>query len=90
MIVSLAITLAIQVLATMAALTVPVLAPEAARTMAVPATLVGVFIALVYAGAMVSTLASGALVISGKRLASRWWLTWSTGRPSISRWRRIS
>lgn len=59
---SLLVTLAIQILATMAALTVPVLAPEAARSTGIPVTLVGVFIALVYAGAMVSTLASGSLL----------------------------
>lgn len=62
MIAALAITLAIQVLATMAALTVPVLAPAAAADTGMPATLVGVFIALVYAAAMLSTLASGNLV----------------------------
>ncbi|ENO84086.1 MFS transporter [Thauera linaloolentis] len=62
MIIPLSITLAIQILATMAALTVPVLAPEAARTTGLPAALVGVFIALVYVGAMLSTLASGNLV----------------------------
>lgn len=59
---SLLITLAIQILATMAALTVPVLAPEAAQGTGISVALVGVFIAIVYAGAMVSTLASGSLV----------------------------
>lgn len=62
MLIPLGITLAIQILATMAALTVPVLAPEAARTTDLPGALVGVFIALVYVGAMLSTLASGNLV----------------------------
>jgi MFS family permease len=61
-IVSLVITLAIQVLASMAVLTIPVLAPEAAATTGVPAALVGVFMALVYAAAMLSSLASGNLV----------------------------
>ncbi len=55
-------TLAIQALASMAALTVPVLAPEAAAATGYPAKLAGVFIGLVYAGAMVSSLISGALI----------------------------
>lgn len=56
------VTLAIQALASMAALTVPVLAPEAAADTGYPAKLAGVFIGLVYAGAMVSSLISGALI----------------------------
>jgi len=63
MILPLVSTLAIQVLAAMAALTVPVLAPEVARTTGMPASLVGLFMALVYAGAMASTLASGNLLV---------------------------
>ncbi|SEH67815.1 Sugar phosphate permease [Paracoccus alkenifer] len=56
------VTLAIQALASMAALTVPVLAPEAAADTGYPAKLAGVFIGLVYAGAMGSSLISGALI----------------------------
>lgn len=56
------ITLAIQALASMAALTVPVLAPAAAADIGHSAKLAGVFIGLVYGGAMVSSLVSGALI----------------------------
>lgn len=56
------VTLAIQALASMAALTVPVLAPEAAADTGYSAKLAGVFIGLVYAGAMASSLVSGALI----------------------------
>ena len=59
----LATTLAVQALVSMAALTAPVLAPEAASALGIPATLVGVFVALIYVGAMLSSLASGNLVV---------------------------
>ncbi|MEQ4616494.1 MAG: MFS transporter [Corticimicrobacter sp.] len=60
--ISLIVTLAIQVLASMAALTVPVLAPAASQDIGLSATLVGVFMAIVYAAAMFSSLASGGLI----------------------------
>ncbi|WP_299365755.1 hypothetical protein, partial [uncultured Paracoccus sp.] len=49
-------------LASMAAVTVPVLAPQAALATGYPAKLAGVFIGLVYSGAMISSLASGSLI----------------------------
>lgn len=52
------VTLAIRALALMAALTVPVLAPQAAAGTGHPAKLAGVFIGLVHAGAMMSSLVS--------------------------------
>ncbi|NLF02631.1 MAG: MFS transporter, partial [Anaerolineales bacterium] len=58
----LATTLAVQALVSMAALTAPVLAPEAGAALGMPATLVGVFVALIYVGAMLSSLAAGDLV----------------------------
>lgn len=61
-VIPLVVTLAIQALASMAALTVPVLAPEAAADTGHPAKLAGVFIGLVYAGAMASSLVSGSLI----------------------------
>lgn len=62
-VVPLATTLAVQALVSMAALTAPVLAPAAASELGIPATLVGVFVALIYIGAMISSLASGNLVV---------------------------
>ncbi|MBL8442914.1 MAG: hypothetical protein JNK52_02590 [Zoogloeaceae bacterium] len=89
--VSLAITLAIQVLATMAALTVPVLAPAVALTTGMPASLVGVFIALVYAGAMASSEDRRRIRAfeTGERLyltgyaTMRWIAPRSFGRPML-------
>ena len=46
----------------MAALTVPVLAPAAAEATGHPAHLVGVFIGIIYVGAMASSLVSGSLI----------------------------
>lgn len=60
--VPLLVTLAIQALASMAALTVPALAPEAALATGHSAKLAGVFIGLVYFGAMISSLLSGGLI----------------------------
>ncbi|QTQ35391.1 MFS transporter [Aromatoleum petrolei] len=62
-VIPLAATLAVQALVSMAALTAPVLAPEAGAELGIPATLVGVFVALIYVGAMLSSLASGNLVV---------------------------
>ena len=58
----LAVTLAIQALVSMASLTVPVLAPAASVATGYAAKLAGVFIGLVYAGAMISSLISGPLI----------------------------
>ena len=55
-------TLAVQMLVSMAVVTVPVLAPVAAVDAGVPVAFVGVFIALVYGAGMASSLASGDLV----------------------------
>lgn len=60
--VSLGVTLVVQMLVAMAVVTVPVLAPVAAVDAGVSAGYVGVFIAIVYAGSMVSSLASGRLI----------------------------
>ncbi len=60
---SLGITLAVQAIVSMALLTLPVMAPEAGRALGLPTTYVGVYVALAYAGAMASSLASGAAVV---------------------------
>ncbi|QGZ30966.1 MFS transporter [Stutzerimonas stutzeri] len=57
------VTLAIQALASMASFTVPVLAPAAARELAGPVALVGVYVALIYLSAMVTSLLSGGWVV---------------------------
>ncbi|MGD9864051.1 MAG: MFS transporter [Pseudodonghicola sp.] len=59
---ALIVTLAIQALVSMASLTIPVIAPEAALATGHPASLAGVFIGIVYAGAMASSLISGDLI----------------------------
>lgn len=59
---ALAATLLVQSVVTMATLTVPVFATEAAPDIGVDASAVGVFAALVYAGAMTASLLSGGLV----------------------------
>lgn len=59
---ALIVTLAIQALVSMASLTLPVIAPEAAQATGHSAGLAGVFIGIVYAGAMVSSLLSGDLI----------------------------
>jgi MFS family permease len=58
----LSVTLAIQALISMAAVAVPVLAPVIAQARGLQAAYVGGFVALVYAGSMISTLLAGALV----------------------------
>src|SRR5690625_2119816 len=55
-------TLIIQVMASLALMTAPVIAPEAAPTLALQATKIGIFIALAYITAMTSSLISGYLV----------------------------
>ena len=59
---SLAVTTAIQAMVSMALLTVPAMAPKVAQALGVPTTLVGVYVALCYFGAMVSSLIGGTLV----------------------------
>ncbi len=59
---ALAATVLVQSIVTMATLTVPVFAPEAAGDVGVDASAVGIFAALVYAGAMTASLVSGGLV----------------------------
>jgi predicted MFS family arabinose efflux permease len=53
-------TLAIQALVSMAVLTPPVMAPVVAQAHGVSAAYIGLYIAIVYAGAMVASLAAGA------------------------------
>ncbi|HET9651939.1 MAG TPA: MFS transporter, partial [Usitatibacter sp.] len=59
----LAATTAVQLLASMALVTVPVLAPAASADVGVSAGLVGLFIALCYGASMFASLLSGALVL---------------------------
>jgi MFS family permease len=56
------LTLAIQSMVSMALLALPVMATVVAQAVGVSATLVGVFVALAYVGAIVSSLASGSAV----------------------------
>ena len=58
----LAATLAVQLLVSMAVVTVPVLAPELAVATGVPVGYIGLFIALVYGSSMAVSLVSGTLV----------------------------
>ncbi len=57
------ITLAIQVMTALAMMVMPVLATNAAADVGVSATYVGLFVAIVYLGAMLSSVAGGALVL---------------------------
>lgn len=59
---TLAVTLAIQALVSMAVITVPVIAPALAQGLGVSPTLVGAYIGVVYAAAMVASLSGGAAV----------------------------
>jgi MFS family permease len=54
----LAATLAVQTLATMAMLSLPAVAPEVARDLHLPGTLIGTFVSLVYTVGIVSALGS--------------------------------
>lgn len=58
----LATTLGVQALASMALLTVPVVAPAAATEVGVPAAYVGLYIALAYGASMLSSLCCGDLI----------------------------
>lgn len=60
--ITLAITLAMQAMVSMALLTLPVMAPVVAPALGLPATLIGLYVAIVYAGAMAASLAAGAAV----------------------------
>ncbi len=55
-------TLATQALLSMATVTLPVLAPVAAREIGAPVAWIGLFVSLVYGASMACSLASGALV----------------------------
>ena len=59
---ALAITLAIQVFTSLAATATSVLAPEIGRDLGLAPKLVGVFVGMLYAGAMTASLASGGFV----------------------------
>lgn len=59
---ALVVTLLIQVLASLALMTAPVLAPEAAPEIHIQATKVGVFISVAYVAAMLASLFSGYLI----------------------------
>lgn len=60
---ALAVTLAIQALVSMAVLTVPAMAPAMAQALNVSPTLIGVYVAIVYLGAITTSLLAGPLVI---------------------------
>lgn len=57
------ITLAIQAAAAMALLTIPAMAPEMAKAVGLPASHAGLYIALAYAAALLSSLSAGSAVI---------------------------
>ncbi|WP_216671334.1 MFS transporter [Mangrovicoccus sp. HB161399] len=58
----LAVTLGLQAAISAAALTMPVLAPAAAASFGLQAVQIGLYVGLVYAGAMASSLASGTII----------------------------
>jgi predicted MFS family arabinose efflux permease len=58
----LAVTLAIQALVSMALITIPVMAPVLARDLGISSAYVGIYVAVVYAAAMLASLAAGAAV----------------------------
>jgi MFS family permease len=59
---TLAATTAIQVMAALAALSVPAVAPAVAASIGQPASMIGTYVSLVYLGSAVAALASGLLV----------------------------
>jgi predicted MFS family arabinose efflux permease len=72
---ALAVTLAIQALVSMAVLTVPAMAPAMAESLGVSPTLIGVYVAVLYVGAMISSLLAGPLVLRfGAIRVSQWGL----------------
>jgi MFS family permease len=69
------LTLVIQAMAAMALLTLPVIAPVVAQTLQVSPALVGLYVSVTYAGAMVTTLMGGATVARmGAIRVSQWGL----------------
>ena len=69
------LTLVIQAMVAMALLTLPVMAPVVAEAMQVSPALVGLYVSVTYAGAMVSTLMGGATVARlGAIRVSQWGL----------------
>ncbi|MDB5727263.1 MAG: major facilitator superfamily 1, partial [Noviherbaspirillum sp.] len=77
----LAATTFIQILTAMAALTVPAFAPELARELGVPNSLIGNYISMVYVGAASATLIGGSMVarVGGLRLSQISLLICGTG-----------
>lgn len=70
-----AITLTVQALVAAAALVVPVLAPVIGASTGVPAELIGVYVSLIYVGAMLGSLMAGGWVQrQGAIRASQWGL----------------
>jgi fucose permease len=68
-------TLSIQAMVAMALLTLPVMAPVAAKALGVSPALVGVYVAITYAGAMFASLTSGTTVSRlGPIRVSQWGL----------------
>lgn len=59
---ALTVTLAIQAMVAMAVLTLPVMAPAVAQALGASAAYTGVYVAIVYAGAMAASLAGGTAV----------------------------
>jgi MFS family permease len=69
------LTLVIQAMVAMALLSLPVVAPVVAQTLQVSPALVGLYVSVTYAGAMVATLMGGATVARmGAIRASQWGL----------------
>ncbi len=69
------LTLVIQAMVAMALLTLPVIAPVVAQTLQVSPALVGVYVSVTYAGAMIATLLGGATVARmGAIRVSQWGL----------------
>ncbi len=69
------LTLVIQAIVAMALLTLPVIAPVVAQTLQVSPALVGLYVSVTYAGAMVATLMGGATVARmGAIRVSQWGL----------------
>ncbi len=69
------LTLVIQAMVAMALLSLPVVAPVVAQTLQVSPALVGLYVSLTYAGAMVATLMGGATVaLMGAIRVSQWGL----------------
>lgn len=71
----LAVTLAIQAFVSMAALTVPAMAPAMAETLRVSPSLIGAYVAALYTGAIVASVLAGPLVLRfGALRVSQWGL----------------